>query len=151
MKTLIAVIGAGQCDDLIYRKAYDVGRHIAQKKFGVICGGLGGVMEAAAKGCREAGGITVGVIPQEDSGAANPYIDIVIPTGMGIMRNLLIIRSAAGIIAVNGKYGTLSEIAYALQIKKPVVGLDTWEVSEEIIKSNSAERAVNTLIGIISR
>ncbi|MGD9899539.1 MAG: TIGR00725 family protein [Calditrichaceae bacterium] len=151
MKSLIAVIGAGQCDDRIYSKAYDVGRHIAEKKFGLICGGLGGVMEAAAKGCRDAGGITVGIIPQEDGSAANPYIDIVIPTGMSIMRNLLIIRAAAGIVAVDGKYGTLSEIAYALQLKKPIVGLDTWDVSETIIKAQSAEEAVFTIVGIIGK
>ncbi|MGD9486859.1 MAG: TIGR00725 family protein [Calditrichaceae bacterium] len=149
MKSLIAVIGAGQCNDQIYKMAYDVGRHIASNKFGLICGGLGGVMEAASKGCREAGGLTVGIIPQEECAAANPFIDIVIPTGMGIMRNLLIIRAASGIVALEGKYGTLSEIAYALQLNKPVIGIDTWEVSETILKAKSAVEAVNTLIRII--
>jgi len=146
MNKLIAVIGAGECDSSIYELSLEVGRQIARAKFGLVCGGLGGVMEAAAKGCSQAGGLTVGIIPGDDPEQANPFIDIVIPSGMGIMRNLLVVRSAAGIIAISGKYGTLSELAFALQLNKPVVGLETWDVSESIIKAGMPEEALNLLL-----
>jgi len=146
MKELIGVIGAGSCKQDIYKQAYNVGKEIAKNGYGMICGGLGGVMEAAAKGCKENGGLTVGIIPQDSREAANPYLDIVIPTGMGIMRNLLIVRSASVLIAVDGKYGTLSEIAFALQLGKPVIGLQTWDISEEIIGAYDAADAVQKAI-----
>ena len=142
MKKLIGVIGAGQCSQDIADLAYDVGKHIAENGYSLICGGLGGVMEAASRGCNDHGGLTIGIIPQEESDQANPYVDIVIPTGMGIMRNLLIVRSAEVLIAVNGKFGTLSEIAFALQLNKPIIGLNTWDVSDNIIKADDAADAV---------
>ena len=146
MIDLIGVIGAGECARDTANLAYDVGKEIARAGYGLVCGGLGGVMEAASKGCKEAGGLTVGIIPQEESAAGNPYLDIIIPSGMGIMRNLLVVRSALGLIAVNGRYGTLSEIAFALQLHKPVIGLQSWDVSDEMIKAQSPEQAVRLLI-----
>ncbi|HID40135.1 MAG TPA: TIGR00725 family protein [Calditrichaeota bacterium] len=142
MKELIGVIGAGTCNQNIYLTAYEVGKEIGKRGYGLICGGMGGVMEASAKGCQENGGLTIGIIPHKNKEEANPYLDIVIPTGMGIMRNLLIVRSAAVLIAIDGRYGTLSEIAFALQIGKPVIGLQTWEVSTEIIDASDAIDAV---------
>jgi len=142
MKELIGVIGAGTCNQNIYLTAYEVGKEIGKRGYGLICGGMGGVMEASAKGCQENGGLTIGIIPHKNKEEANPYLDIVIPTGMGIMRNLLIVRSAAVLIAIDGRYGTLSEIAFALQIGKPVIGLQTWEVSTEIIDAFDAIDAV---------
>ncbi len=146
MKKLIGVIGAGQCNNEIGDLAFRVGLEIGQRGYGMICGGMGGVMEYAAKGCQESGGLTVGVLPQDSAESANSYIDIAIPTGMGIARNLVIVRSAVGLIAVDGKYGTLSEIAYALQLGKPLVGLQTWDVSENIIKADNPKDALDKLI-----
>ena len=146
MINLIGVIGAGQCNADTADLAYAVGREIAGHGFGLVCGGLGGVMEAACKGCKEAGGLTVGIIPQDKTDAGNKYLDIIIPSGMGIMRNLLVVRSAVGLIAVSGRYGTLSEIAFALQLKKPLVALNSWDVSEEIIKAQNPQQAVERLL-----
>lgn len=146
MKKLIGVIGARECPQSSLDLAYEVGRKIAEYGYGLVSGGMMGVMEEASRGCREAGGLSVGIIPGDDPSVANPYLDIIIPTGMGILRNLLIVRSASGLIAIDGKYGTLSEIAYALQVGKPVAGLSTWDISEEIVKVNSAKEAVETII-----
>ncbi|MBN1406591.1 MAG: TIGR00725 family protein [Calditrichaceae bacterium] len=146
MKKLIGVIGARECPDSSLKFAYEVGQEIAKHSYGLVSGGMMGTMEAASKGCRDNGGLTVGILPGDDPSLANPYLDIIIPTGMGIMRNLLIVRSAVGLIAIDGKYGTLSEIAYALQVGKPIVGLNTWDISEDILKVNSAHEAVETII-----
>jgi uncharacterized protein (TIGR00725 family) len=143
---LIGVIGAGQCDPVIETTAYQVGVQIAMHQYGLVCGGLGGVMEAASRGCQAHGGLTVGIVPQDTVEFANPYLSVIIPTGMGIMRNLLVVRSALGLIAVDGKFGTLSELAFALQLEKPVVGIGTWDVSDAIEKCNDPEKAVRRLI-----
>ena len=150
MKQLIGIIGAGQCDSRIYTLALETGAAVAKMGYGIVCGGLGGVMEAAAKGCKESGGLTVGIIPQEEADAANSYMDIVIPSGMGIMRNLLVVRSAVGLIAIDGKFGTLSEIAFALQLGKPIIGLETWDISEQIVVAKNPEQAVDKLLKMIS-
>jgi len=149
MKQLIGIIGAGQCDNRIYTLARETGAAVAKSGYGIVCGGLGGVMEGAARGCQENGGLTVGIIPQDETDAANPYIDIVIPSGMGIMRNLLVVRSAEGLIAIDGKFGTLSEIAFALQLGKPLVGLGTWDISEQISVAENPIQAVDKLIKMI--
>jgi uncharacterized protein (TIGR00725 family) len=141
-RTLIGVIGSRQCDDEILDLAYQVGNNIADKGFGLICGGLSGVMEAACKGAREAGGLTVGVLPGESPDSANQFVDVRIATGMGIARNVIIVRSAAAVIAVSGGAGTLSEIAHCLQLGVPVIGLRTFDVSEKIIRAETAAEAV---------
>jgi len=146
MIPLIGVIGARECDERIAKIAFEVGHSIAQSGYGLVCGGRGGVMKAAAEGCKAAGGLTVGIIPSDRFEEANPFIDIVIPTGMGIMRNLLVVRSARGIIAVSGGYGTLSEIAYALQLSLPIIGIETWNVSPAIREASTAQAAVTELI-----
>lgn len=125
---LMSVIGAGQCDERTAEMAERVGFELARRGWGVVCGGLGGVMEAVCRGARRAGGLTVGILPGDDPRAANPYVDIVIPTGMGEMRNALVVRAGEAAIAVAGEYGTLSEIALALKMGKPVVGLHTWSL-----------------------
>lgn len=150
MKKLIGVIGARECSDSSLKLAYEVGQEIAKYGYGLVSGGMMGTMEAASRGCREAGGLTVGIVQGDNPSLANPYLDIIIPTGMGIMRNLLIVRSAVGLIAIDGKYGTLSEIAFALQIGKPIVGLNTWDISEEVIKVSTAHQAVRTIIKLTS-
>ena len=146
MKKLIGVIGSRECPESSLKLAYEVGQEIAKYGYGLVSGGMMGTMELASRGCREAGGLTVGIIPGDDPTLANPYLDVIIPTGMGIMRNLLVVRAAVGLIAIDGKYGTLSEIAYALQVGKPIVGLNTWDVSKDVIKVNTAPEAVQTII-----
>ncbi|MDL1969831.1 MAG: TIGR00725 family protein [Candidatus Desulfofervidaceae bacterium] len=149
MKQIIGVIGAGICDQKTYELAIEVGRGIAKHGCVLVCGGLGGVMEGAAKGAKEAGGITVGILPGFDSQDANPYIDIPVVTGVGHARNVIIVRTAAVLIAIAGNYGTLSEIAVALKMGKPVVGLRTWPGFEEIHYVSTPEEAITKAISLI--
>ncbi len=141
----VAVIGAGACDPLIYELAREAGRALALRGHRVICGGLGGVMEGVCRGVKEAGGISIGILPGNDPAEANPYVEIPIATGMGIGRNIILIRSANAVLAIDGRYGTLSEIAYALQLEKPVIGLHTWNVSEAIKKADSIDQAMGMI------
>ena len=142
MENLIAVIGAGECSEEIYNQAFELGELLGDSGYAVICGGLSGVMEAVCKGAKSANGKTIGVLPGNNPEEINQYVDYPIATGMGIGRNIIIIRSAKAVIAVNGKYGTLSEVAYALQLNKPVIGLNTWDVSENIIKVDTPNEAL---------
>jgi uncharacterized protein (TIGR00725 family) len=147
----IGVIGAGACSSETASLAYDVGRIIAQNKAILVCGGLGGVMEHAAHGARDAGGLTIGILPGSEANDANPYIDIKIPTGLSHARNVLVVQSSMALIAIDGSYGTLSEIAIALTLGKPVIGLNTWDIGPEIIKENTADNAVKTAIQMIHK
>ena len=149
MKKLIGVIGGRQCSPEIWDIAYQVGQLIAQNGYGLVCGGRGGVMEAASRGCVEHGGITVGILISDDPSEANPYIQIAIPTGLGIARNLLVVRSAVGLIAIDGHYGTLSEIAFALQLQKPIVGIKTWNVEPEMPTAQTAQQAMEKLLDLL--
>jgi len=141
-KTFIGVIGAGVCSDEVHKLAEEVGERIAGAQAVLVCGGLGGVMEAASKGAKKQGGITIGILPGIDRNYANPYIDFPIVTGLGEGRNLLVVRNSDAVIAFPGEYGTLSEIAFCLKLGKPVVGLSTWEVSDKIIQAKNAQDAV---------
>jgi len=136
---IIGVIGAG--DGKTLRAAETVGRLIAKRGALLVCGGLGGVMEAAAKGAKAEGGTTVGILPQTEKESSNPYIDIPVATGFGEGRNVVIVRTADALIAVGGEYGTLSEIAFALKMGKTVVGLNTWDI-KGVIKAANEEEAV---------
>lgn len=146
---LVGVIGANTCDQRIYALAEKVGEELAKKKLAVICGGLGGVMEAVCKGNKSYNGTTIGILPGDHPEEANQYVDIAIPTGMGIARNIIIVRAARIIIAIDGKYGTLSELAYALQLGRPVIGLETWDVSDRIITVSSPEEAAGKACDLI--
>lgn len=139
---LIGVIGSRECDADTYERARRVGELLAQRGFGIICGGLTGVMEAACKGASEAGGLTVGVLPGDTPDAANPYVRLRIATGMGVARNVIIVRSSSAVIAISGGPGTLSEIAYCLQLDIPLVGLGTHDVSPGIAQVATPEEAV---------
>lgn len=145
---MIAVIGGGKCSREVARLAEEVGQLLAERGAVLICGGLGGVMAAACKGARKAGGLTVGVLPCNRASEANPYVDVPIVTGMGEMRNVIIVKSAEAVIAVDGEYGTLSEIGHALKRGVPVIGLGTWSISrghkvdESIIVARDARDAV---------
>ncbi|MBN1283866.1 MAG: TIGR00725 family protein [Anaerolineae bacterium] len=154
-KYIIAVIGGAECTPSEEMQAAMVGRMVAVHGATLICGGRGGVMEAACGGARAGGGLTVGVLPGNTRDEANPYVDVPIVTGMGDARNAIIINSADAVIAVGGGYGTLSEIAFALKRDVPVVGLSTWSAAGArqdelpIIQVGSAEEAVKTVIAML--
>ena len=138
---LIAVIGGRKADRTLKKEAEEVGGLIAQSGGILVCGGLHGIMGSASKGAKNAGGMTVGILPQEHTKDANPFIDVAIATGLGIGRNVIIARTADALIAVGGEYGTLSEIAFGLQMKKPVIGIGTWDI-RGIIPAQDAKEAV---------
>ena len=119
----VAVIGGGEADPEVATLAYEVGRELAHRGAVVICGGLGGVMEAAARGVQEAGGVSIGILPDPDRRRANPYLTYTIPTNLGHARNMVIVHAADAVIAVDGSYGTISEAAIALKLGKPVAAL----------------------------
>ena len=125
----IAVVGGSEPtgDEAVW--AEDIGRALAEKGAVVVCGGLGGVMAAACRGAKSAGGLTVGLLPGRRAEDANPWVDIAIPTGLGETRNALVVASASAVVAVGGEYGTLSEIALALRAAKPVIGVGTWALT----------------------
>ncbi len=153
----IAVIGAGRCSSSVAALAEAVGRELARHGAGVVCGGLGGVMEAACKGAKSVGGVTVGILPGTSQRDANPYVDVPIVTGMGEARNVLVIRSGRAVIAVDGEYGTLSEIAHALKLGVPVVGLNTWRLHKDgqeydaIVRAQTAQEAVAKALALAQR
>lgn len=143
MKAVIAVIGGGTCSDTEAMAAEQTGRLLAEHGAIVVCGGLGGVMEAVAKGAKANGGTTVGILPGADAAAANVYIDIPLATGLGEMRNFLIVRAAHALIAIGGGMGTLAELALAQRIGRPVVGLhDSFRNAIDIPRVDTAEAAV---------
>jgi uncharacterized protein (TIGR00725 family) len=119
----VAVIGGGEADPEVTALAFELGRELARRGAVVVCGGLGGVMEAAARGVQEAGGVSIGILPDPDRRRATPYLTYTIPTNLGHARNMLIVHSADAVIAVGGSYGTISEAAIALKLGKTLVGL----------------------------
>ena len=125
---IIAVIGDGNCAPDIYKLAEQTGYLLAKKGARVMCGGYGGVMEAAAKGAKRGGGLTIGILSGKERAEANPWIDIPIVTGMRDARNAVIARTAHGVIAVSGGYGTLSEISFSLLFQIPVAGIKSWDL-----------------------
>ena len=124
----IAVIGAARAPEAQYSDAVRIGRRLAEAGAVVVCGGLGGVMEAACRGAKEAGGTTVGILPGNDRSEANDFVDVAIATGIGEARNVSVVATADAVLAVGGEFGTLSEIALALKAGTPVIGLDSWEL-----------------------
>jgi hypothetical protein len=145
---LIAVIGESTLSHRDHAiLAEEVGRQIARAGYGLICGGLGGVMEAACRGARNAGGLTVGVLPGVEPAEANPHVSVAIPTGMGQMRNVIIVMAARAVIAIGGGAGTLSEIGHALRLGRRVIGLRTWVAAvggrpADVRPAETAEEAV---------
>lgn len=131
MRPYIAVVGSGEADAALFEAAGAVGRELGARGAVLVCGGLGGVMEAACHGARQAGGTTVALLPGTDRSAANEYVEIAIATGMGELRNGLIVRTADAVIAIGGEWGTLSEIGLAMKRGIPVVGLGTWELESK--------------------
>jgi uncharacterized protein (TIGR00725 family) len=146
----VAVIGAAEASAQEAEAAAEVGRRLAEAGAVLVCGGLGGVMEAAARGCREAGGTTVGILPGETRAGANPHLTAAIATGMGEARNALVVRAVDAVIAIGGGFGTLSEIGLALKMGRPVVGLGSWLLPDPaaaaISQVQSPEEAVRAVM-----
>lgn len=141
-KIRIGVIGGSKADEKSRQIAFRIGQLIAEKGAILICGGLSGVMEAASRGAKRAGGLTMGILPGNSPSDANRYIDIAVATGLGYGRNSLVAMNSDVLIAVDGQYGTLTEIAYGCIYGKKIVGIGTWNV-EGVIEAKSAEGAVN--------
>ncbi len=148
MKTSIGILGPHTTTKNQEQLGREVGRLVAKAGAILFCGGLDGMMRAAAEGAKSAGGQTVGILPGTDKSVANEFIDIAIPTDLGAYRNALLVRSCDAVIAIHGAYGTLSEIAFALRLKVPIIGLHTWEVHRDgepdpgIHVAHTAEEAV---------
>lgn len=144
----VAVCGGGAFEEAAAAAAESVGTELARRGAIVLCGGLGGVMEAVCRGVRAEGGLSVGFLPEAERAAANAFVDVALPTGLGEMRNMLLVRASDVVIAISGEFGTLSEVAFALRLGIPVIGLDTWELvnkgrpNDVIIRAQNAPDAV---------
>ncbi len=150
----VAVIGSASCGGEVAALAEAVGREIAGRGAVLVCGGRGGVMEAACRGARAAGGLTVGILPGSDRAEANAYVDVAVATGLGEARNAVVVGTADAVVAVRGGYGTLSEIGLALKMGRPVVGLGTWELRHEgrvsgaVVQADTPARAVEQALAL---
>ena len=155
-KLIIAVIGGTQCSVEEAALAETVGRELAKRGAILVCGGLSGVMEAACRGATIEAGLTIGILPSDDPTTSNPYVQIPIATGVGYARNIAVVKSAQAVIAIDGSYGTLSEIAHALQNNIPVIGLNTWSLSKNgqqdksIILAQNPADAVNKALNLVT-
>ena len=144
---VVAVVGAGDASPELARSAAMVGQALAARRAVVVTGGLGGVMEAACQGARSEGGTTIGLLPGLDRAEANRFVSVPIATGLGELRNGLVVRAADALIAVGGGYGTLSEVALALKAGKRVVGLGFGFEVEGVVAASSPEEAVDLALG----
>jgi uncharacterized protein (TIGR00725 family) len=150
MTPYIGVLGPGEATSEQIEAAEAVGQALAQAGAVVVCGGLGGVMAAACRGARREGGATVALLPGSDRSAANEWVQIAVATGLGELRNGLIVRSVDAVIAIGGAYGTLSEVALALKTGVPAVGVGTWEI-EGVERADSPEHAVRRALALAAR
>jgi uncharacterized protein (TIGR00725 family) len=152
---IIAVIGGSEVSSRAAQLAEEVGREIAQRGAVLVCGGMSGVMEAACKGASDAGGLTIGILPG-DRREANPYVRIPIVSGVSYARNVAVVKSAQAVIAIDGSYGTLTEIGYALQSGIPIIGLGTWEIAidgradKKVVRTENARDAVDRAMELIN-
>jgi uncharacterized protein (TIGR00725 family) len=155
MPVYVGVVGSGDLDGSNDAAAEQIGREVAEAGGVLVCGGLGGVMEAACRGASVAGGLTIGLLPGSDRHSANRWVKVVIPTGLGELRNGLIVRACDVLIAVGGEYGTLSEVAFALKLGLPVVGVSTWNLTrpdgtlEQGVRLSSTEGAVGLALKLV--
>lgn len=154
---IVGVVGSSRSDAGTNALAEEVGKEIARAGVALVCGGLGGVMEAVCKGARSNGGLTIGMIPSDRKEDANPYVQIPIVTGMGVGRNVMLVKTADVLIAVGGEFGTLSEIAHALNLGKTVVGLNTWKLDRArdrpipgMVEASNPKEAVRIALNAIS-
>jgi uncharacterized protein (TIGR00725 family) len=147
----VAVIGAGDAPASVRELAFEVGRELALAGAVLVCGGLGGVMEAAAHGARESGGHTIGILPGYAAASANQFIEFAIATGMGEARNAVVIGSANAVIALAGEGGTLAEIGFALKLGRPIVALAAWDHIDGLQRASSAAAAVTMALSAVAR
>ena len=140
-KPIIAVVGAGKCSKKLRDQAAQVGAYVAEHGGVIVCGGMGGIMEGAARGAKEAGGTTIGILPTSQREDANEFIDYAIPTGFGEARNVMVVRTADAVVAFPGKYGTLTEMAFALHAGRPVISVNAWRLGDEIHQVDDPEEA----------
>ncbi len=154
---IVGVIGSSKAEGELLVLAEEVGAEIAKRGAAVVCGGLTGVMEAVCRGARREGGLTIGIIPSDNRDDANPYVQIPIVTGMGMGRNVMLVKTADVVIAVGGEYGTLSEIAHALNLGKTVIGLRSWKLEKartkpipDLIEVDTPKKAVDLALSVIS-
>ena len=147
-KKAVSVIGGRTCSKEVEQIAHNLGKNLAKVVDILVSGGFGGVMEAVSKGFKAGGGLTVGIITSYDKNDANKYIDFVIPTGLGLARNVLVVKSADVVVALPGEAGTLSEIAYCLQFKIPVISLNSWNIPG-VIQVESVEEAIKKVKKIL--
>ena len=145
----MSVVGSGTAAGELYEKAREVGRLVAQRGATVVCGGLSGVMEAAARGAAEAGGTAIGILPDEDRRRANEHLSYSIATGTGHARNLAVVCSGDVVVAVGGEYGTLSEIGLARKVGRPVVALESWNLGGHVTAVSSPREAVDAAFGLL--
>lgn len=144
----VAVVGSGESEPLRDALARELGAALARGGAVVCCGGPGGVMKAACRGAREAGGLTLGLLPGDSAAAANEHLSIVVPTGMGEMRNALVVRSGHVVVALEGGAGTLSEVALALKAGKPVIGLRAWSQVDGVRPAGDAVAAAELAVAL---
>ena len=147
----IAVIGAGDAPPDVLELSLEAGREIAVRGATLICGGRGGVMEAAARGARERGGHTIGILPSYHRSSANPAIEFAIATGMGEARNAIVVASADAVIALAGEGGTLAEIGFALKLGRPLIALRSWPQLDGLHRADNAEEAVTMALKLAQR
>lgn len=157
---MISVIGGEACGPEALETAETVGREIARRGATLVCGGRGGVMAAACRGAREAGGHTIGIMPGRghDDSPPNAYVEFPVFTGMGFARNVMVVLSGDAVIAIDGSYGTLSEISHALIHETPIVGIDTWDFNyrgftgqEKIVRVSDPIEAVHVAIELAEK
>ena len=145
----VAVVGSGIATGELYEQAQEVGRLVAERGGTIVCGGLSGVMEAAARGAAETGGTAIGILPDEDRRRANEYLAYSVATGTGHARNLAVVCSGDVVIALGGEYGTLSEIGLARKVGRPVVSLESWELPGHVVVASSPKEAVEAAFEIL--
>ena len=149
-KKIVSVIGGHTCSYKMEQLAHKLGKKLAEVADYLVSGGLSGTMEAVCSGFKAGGGVTIGIIPSYNKRDANPYVDIVIPTGLGLARNVLVVKTADAVVALPGEAGTLSEVAYCLQFGIPVISLNSWDING-VIKVKTVEQAVAEVRKILGK
>jgi len=148
-KKIVSVIGGHICNAEVEQTSYELGKNLAKVVYYLACGGLSGVMKAICRGFKDGNGVTIGILPGYDKKEANEFVDIALPTGLGLARNVLVVKCADVVVALPGEAGTLSEIAYCLQFGIPVISLNSWDIPG-VSKAQTVDEAVDKVKQIIN-